>query len=74
MANEKSKQEPAVVKILLKKVIKEKEISIRSLAKKSNVERKSIYNILNGESEPKICTLVKLAKALNVGLDELVKY
>ena len=62
------------VKFMLRDIIKERDISIIDLSTKSTVNSKAIYNILDGSSEPKICTLIKLALALNVKVDELIKY
>jgi probable addiction module antidote protein len=62
------------VDILLREVLDSKETRVTDLAKKTGLERKSIYKILNGEVDPKICTLVKIAKALDVKIDDLISY
>ena len=63
-----------IVKIKLKEALDKNGISISELSRKTKIERKSIYNILNQESVPNICTLVKLAKALSVKVEELLEY
>lgn len=63
-----------MLKICLAEVRTEKEISVRELARKSGVARSHIQRIESGESNPGVLTLVKLAKALDVTIDSLVKY
>lgn len=48
-------------------------MSINDLAKKSKVSRVSIGRFLNGKTEPKPATVGKLAKALNVKVENLIE-
>lgn len=58
----------------LKKIRKEKNIGIRELDKISGVSHTIIINIESGKSKnPTINTVKKLAKALDVSIDELVE-
>ncbi len=58
----------------LKKIRKEKNIGIRELDKISDVSHTIIINIESGKSKnPTINTVKKLAKALDVSIDELVE-
>ena len=63
-----------IVKILLSDALKKSEMSISELSRKTGMERKSIYNILNHESDPQLCSLVKIAKALNIKVESLIEY
>lgn len=58
----------------LKALRKEKNLTLRALANKSNISSFSyIRNIEQGiVKDPSISTVVKLAKALEVSIDELV--
>ncbi len=57
----------------IKECADKKDISIPQLSIKSGVADSRIRHILNGDSkDPRISTLVKLADALDVSLDELV--
>lgn len=58
----------------LKALRKEKNLTLRALANKSNISSFSyIRNIEEGiVKDPSISTVVKLAKALEVSIDELV--
>ena len=49
-------------------------LSLTEVAKRSEVSRSEIQGIDNGSIEPKIFTLCKIAKALEVTLEELVDY
>jgi transcriptional regulator with XRE-family HTH domain len=43
------------------------------MAKKLEVDRAYISNIENGKTNPTLLTITKLAKALGVSVDELLK-
>lgn len=47
-------------------------LTIVSLAKISGVSRQTLYNILKGETNPDIDTLIKIAHALNVDISILI--
>lgn len=58
----------------LLKIIKEKNISVHDLAKKSKVHHSAIYRMLKEENKnPGIYTVKKLADALDVDINELIK-
>lgn len=58
----------------LHEIIKEKNIKVHDLAKKSQVHHSAIYRILKEENKnPGICTVKKLADSLGVGIEELIK-
>ena len=61
------------VEILLRKVRKEKGISIITLAKKSGISKGALSKIERGEVEPRLSTLVLLSLALKCRVDELYK-
>ncbi len=56
----------------LKKIRKQKEITIQELAGSSTISSVSLNNIENGKSNPTIDTLWKIADALNVPYTELL--
>lgn len=59
----------------LKKIRNNKKIPIRELARKCNMCNSIIANIESGKSKnPIIDTVKKLAKALDVTIDELVEW
>jgi len=58
----------------LVKIRKQKGLTQRKLAEKSGVSHNTIIKMERGGIEnPKIATAIKLAKALNVKIDNLVK-
>lgn len=59
------------IEILLRKVRDEKNISLNVLSMKSGVSRTHINDIENNLKSPSLLVMVKLAKALNVGITEL---
>jgi len=66
------------VKNLVGKIIKQKmqkeNFSIYELSKKSKVAYATLHNIISGKAKnPRIGTLVKIAQALNVPLQNLVE-
>lgn len=48
-------------------------VSINDIAKKSKVSRVSIGRFLSGKTEPKPATIGKIAKALNVKVEDLIE-
>ena len=59
------------MKILLDKVMYEKNVSVRQLEIMSGVPRSTINDIMNGRTSPRLDTLEKLARALNCRITEL---
>ena len=57
----------------LRKLRRKQNLTLRELEKLSGVDYTSISKIETGAAEPKVNTIVKLAKALNVSLDELLE-
>ncbi|NCU41780.1 MAG: XRE family transcriptional regulator [Candidatus Moranbacteria bacterium] len=57
----------------LKMIRTEKNITQTEIAKKLSVDRSFVSNIENGKNNPTLLTIVGLAKALNVPVDELFK-
>ena len=47
-------------------------LTIQKLADKAGITYATLWNIENEESQPKADTLVKIAKALNVSIGELI--
>ena len=57
----------------LRKLRRKQKLTLRDLERLSGVDYSSISKIETGAAEPKVNTIVKLAKALNVSLDELLE-
>ena len=57
----------------LKRIRTEKAISQGDIARSIEVSRGFISNIENGKTNPTLSTIAKLAKALGVSTDELLK-
>ncbi len=57
----------------LKKIRTKKSISQGDIAKELGVSRGFISTIENGKTNPTLSTITKLAKALNVSTNELLK-
>ena len=57
----------------LKRIRTKKNISQGDIAKELGVSRGFISTIENGKSNPTLATIAKLAKAVKVSIDELVK-
>lgn len=51
---------------------KKKEISLRELAQTANISKSTLSNVENGNNNPSIETLEKIAKALGVQANELL--
>ncbi len=61
-----------MIRIRLKEVLKEKNISMSKLSRMSDISFSTISRIINDKSySPTINTLERIAKALNVPLSEL---
>lgn len=58
----------------LKKLRGQKELSLEKIARLSDLSLNTIVKVENGVNQnPTIETLTKIAKALEVGVDELIK-
>ena len=57
----------------LKRIRKEKGISQGDIVRSLGMDRAFISNIENGKTNPTLATITKLAKALGVSVDELLK-
>ncbi|HED37627.1 MAG TPA: XRE family transcriptional regulator [Ignavibacteria bacterium] len=57
----------------LKRIRTEKDISQGDIARELGVDRGFISTIENGKTNPTLATIAKLAKALNVSSDKLLK-
>jgi transcriptional regulator with XRE-family HTH domain len=57
----------------LKRIRTKKNISQGDIAKELGVSRGFISTIENGKTNPTLATITKLAKAVKVSIDELVK-
>jgi len=57
----------------LKRIRTTKKLSQGAIARKLEVHRSYISGIENGKRNPTLVTIDKLAKALNVSVDELLK-
>ncbi len=63
------------VEIRLRELREARGLSYRKLAQLSGVSLSQIEKIESGfAKDPRVCTLCKLAKALGIGLDDLVKF
>ena len=56
---------------IMKELRKEKKLSQEEIAKKINVSQRTYSNYENGQREPSIETLIKLAEFYNITLDTL---
>lgn len=56
---------------LLSILMKEKGIEVKKLAEWAEVDRKTVYNILNGDHRPGYDVLVRIVFALNLTHDEI---
>jgi len=61
------------IEILIKKVRLEKNMTLETLAKLSGVSKGHLSKIERQERDPKISTLIQIALALKVNIDELYK-
>ena len=64
----------SLVKTIAKNINKHRKISIEKFAKKADVSKYTLQKILYGQvKDVQVTTLKKIAKALGVSLDNLVK-
>lgn len=61
------------IEILIKKVRLEKNMTLETLAKLSGISKGHLSRIERQERDPKISTLIQIATALNVDIEELYK-
>ena len=57
----------------LKNIRTKKDISQGDISRKLNMDRGYISSIENGKKNPTLSTLEKIARALDVGIDDLIK-
>lgn len=57
----------------LKRIRKEKDISQGDIVRSLGMDRAFISNIENGKTNPTLATIAKLAKALGVPIEDLIK-
>ena len=57
----------------LKRIRTEKGISQGDIARALEVDKSFVSNIENGKTNPTLATIVKIAKAIGVSVDELLK-
>ena len=61
------------IEILIKQVRLEKNMTLETLSKLSGISKAHLSKIERQQRNPKISTMVKIALALKVGIDELYK-
>jgi transcriptional regulator with XRE-family HTH domain len=61
------------MKILLDKIMYEKNLSIRQVSIMTGVSKSAISKIMNGEVSPTIDTLERLAKGLKIHISDLLE-
>lgn len=59
------------MRILLANIMYEKNLSIRQLSIMSGVSKSAIHECMSGDSNPRICTLEKLAIGLKCRITDL---
>ena len=57
----------------LKRIRTEKGLSQGNIVKASGIDKAMISNIENGKTNPTLATIAKLAKALSVPIEDLIK-
>lgn len=60
------------MKILLDKIMYEKNLSVRQVSIMTGVSKSAINKIMNGEVSPTIDTLERLAKGLKIRISDLL--
>lgn len=60
-----------MAKILIKQVMKEKNIKVNRIVPFLSISRSTLYNIMNGSKSPTINELEEIAKALKVPIESL---
>lgn len=61
------------IEILVKKIRLEKNMTLEQLAKLSGISKGHLSKIERQEREPKLSTIIQIALALKVKIDELYK-
>lgn len=57
----------------IRKYLTQKNMSVSKLIQKSRIHKSLIFRILNGETQnPRILTVIKIAEALDVTVDDLI--
>jgi len=62
------------IKILLSKIRAERRISLEKLSEMSGLSKTYINDIENGKRNPTLTSLCQIAKALDVGLDDMIRF
>lgn len=60
------------MKILLSKIMYEKNLTVRQVSIMTGVSKSAINKIMNGEASPTIDTLERIAKGLKVRISDLI--
>lgn len=69
-----TKEQASQISKNIKKIIKEKKVSKSVLVMKTGLDYHTISKIENGAtSDPRINTVIKLVRALEISLDDLIK-
>jgi DNA-binding Xre family transcriptional regulator len=69
-----TKEQASQISKNIKKIIKEKKISKSVLVMKTGLDYHTISKIENGATpDPRINTVIKLVRALEISLDDLIK-
>ena len=55
------------------RAIRQSDMGIAEISRKSKICRKTIYNLLNGEHPPKATTIIKLSRAVELDDDTILK-
>lgn len=55
----------------LKVILAEKNLTAKKLSEITNISQSTISKYLNGKSEMKISTLVKICDALSIGIEQI---
>ncbi|MBR3002843.1 MAG: helix-turn-helix transcriptional regulator [Clostridia bacterium] len=61
------------VEILIRKIREEKNIKLEDLAKAAGISKGALSKIERQEQEPKLSTMILIARALKVKIEELYK-
>ena len=61
------------IEYLIKEVRTQKSVSLSKLAELSGISKGHLSKVERGEQEPKLSTMIKIAKALGVELENLYK-
>lgn len=72
----KSEMNPEVILLgkRIEQLIKEKNLKTREVAHDSNLDVENLRKYLKGKQEMRVSTLIKIAKALDVRIEELFYY